>query len=140
VTTSAFRWPLRIQFVDTDASGRIHYTATLRHFETAEAEFMRHIGCQYNHMEERETGYPRVHVECDYIRSLTYEDMVEIGVSVLRIGAKAFTLGFQVFHQGEVAARGNIVIAAMDRQTGKSKPLPEALVQCLRPHVTPTEP
>ena len=42
MTTGEFRWPLRIQFVDTDASGRIHYTATLRHFETAEAEFMPH--------------------------------------------------------------------------------------------------
>ncbi|MBK5290213.1 MAG: acyl-CoA thioesterase [Acidobacteriia bacterium] len=137
MTTPAFRWPLRVQFVDTDASGRIHYTATLRHFETAEAEFMRHIGCPYDHIEDRDTAYPRVHVECDYLASMTYEDLVEIGVSVLRIGGKAFTLGFQVTHNGTVAARGNIVIAAMDRNTGKSKLLPEALLQSLRPHLTP---
>ena len=41
VFTIVSAWPSRIRFVDTAASGRIHYTAIFRHFETAEFEFMR---------------------------------------------------------------------------------------------------
>ena len=58
-----FRWPVRILFIDTDASGRIHYTALLRYFEAAEIELFREAGAQ----EDRdEVAFPRVHVECDY--------------------------------------------------------------------------
>ena len=31
-----FRFETRIRFIDTDASGRIHYTAMFRYFESAE--------------------------------------------------------------------------------------------------------
>jgi len=122
---------MRIQFVDTDASGRIHYTSTFRHFETAEMEFMRHLGCHYNHMEKGGVAYPRVRVECDYLAALTYDDEVEVGVSVERVGEKSFTLAFDVQHLGRTAARGKIVIAAMDRATGKSCALPRDLVEKL---------
>jgi acyl-CoA thioester hydrolase len=32
---------LRVNWIDTDASGRIHYTAALRYFEVAEHGLMR---------------------------------------------------------------------------------------------------
>ena len=31
----SFTWDVRIRFVDTDASGRIHYTAMFKYFEQA---------------------------------------------------------------------------------------------------------
>ena len=132
---SNFRWPLRIQFVDTDASGRIHYTAILRHFEKAEVEFFRHLGIPYNHITMQEISLPRVHVEADYLRALTYDDPVEIEVTVPRVGEKSFTLGFDVLHEGQLAVRGKIVVACMDRATQRSCPLParmkEELLRCV---------
>lgn len=122
-----FRWPLRIQFVDTDASGRIHYTALMRHFETAEAEFFRHLGHPYNHIEDREVSLPRVHVEADYIAALTYDDKVEVEVAVERVGEKSYTLCFRVWLGEALAAKGKLVIACMDRATRRSRPLPTAL-------------
>ena len=126
-----FRWPARIRFVDTDASGRIHYTSLLRHFEAAEAEFMRALGVSYSHLPENNLAWPRVHVECDYLGALTYDDQVEIEVSVERIGRSSFTLGFEVLLEGKAVARGKIVVAAMDRSSAKSLPLPEGLVERL---------
>ncbi len=40
-----FRFKTRIRFIDTDTSGRIHYTAMFRYFESAEIEFMRTLEC-----------------------------------------------------------------------------------------------
>lgn len=134
---SNFRWPLRIQFVDTDASGRIHYTAILRHFETAEVEFFRHLGIVYNHITMKDVSLPRVHVEADYSLPLTYDDPVEIEVTVPRVGEKSFTLAFDVLHEGRSAARGKIVIAAMDRATNRSCPLPAPMKEQLLKHALP---
>ena len=39
-----FTHRVRVAFPDTDASGRIHFTAMLRYFESAEIEFLRSFG------------------------------------------------------------------------------------------------
>ena len=91
-----FTWESRIRFVDTDASGRIHYTALLRHFEAAEFEFLRAIGCPYTSFVNEGVGFPRVHVECDYLSALRCDDVISTAVTVERVGGTSFTLAFAV--------------------------------------------
>ena len=62
---------MRVQWVDTDASGRIHYTAALRYFEVAEHALMRQV---FYDTPERAFSLPRVHVEADYEAMLGYPD------------------------------------------------------------------
>ncbi len=132
MSAAPFVFQSRIRFVDTDASGRIHFAAMLRHFEAAEEEFLRRIGCPYQSIEDRKMGYPRVHVECDYLAALRYDDVAAIEVRVERVGNSSFTLGFLVRRDGEDAAKGKIVVVAMDRESGRSRALPEKLAEILR--------
>lgn len=129
-----FSWQLRVRFVDTDASGRIHYTAMLRFFEAAEAEFLRSLGVLYSSIENEQTSYPRVHVECTYTDAVLDDDLVDIAVVVERVGVSSFTLGFRASVHGKVAAHGRIVIVCMNRRTQKAQPLPEAFARTLSGH------
>src|SRR5258708_47700 len=113
----SFVWQSRIRFVDTDASRRIHYTAMFRHFEAAEHEFLMSIGQGYSQITTREIGYPRVHVEVDFQSALAYNDLIDIEVSVGRIGRSSFTFVFNVTKEGRQAASGKIVVAAMSPAT-----------------------
>ena len=119
----------RIRFVDTDASGRIHYTAVLRHFEAAEFEFMRSLGHPYSSLEG---SYPRVHVECDYLSALLSDDLIATAVTVDRVGSTSYTLAFAVAVDGRAAAKGKITVVCIDRKTGRPQPLPAALAEALR--------
>jgi len=132
VSNTPFRWPIRVQFVDTDASQRIHYTAMFRYFEMAEAEFMRHLDLSYGHIQNRIIAYPRVHVECDFLGSVTYDELIGVEVTVERVGTSSFTLHFQVTKDKTAVARGRIVVAAMDRNTQRARPLPPELAEPLR--------
>ena len=123
---------MRIRFVDTDASGRIHYTAMLRHFEAAEVEFLRSLGFHYTDIHTSGVGFPRVHVECDYTGGLRNDDPMEIAVVVERVGNSSYTLGFQTTVRGEPAAHGKIVIVCIDGSTQRPRPLPEDLALVLR--------
>ena len=125
----------RIRFVDTDATGRIHYTALLRHFEAAEEEFMRSLGWPYADIERRDESYPRVHIEADYLGPLRYDAEIETQVRVERVGEKSYTLVFQVITRGVLAGKGRIVAACMDKRTQKSRPLPEAFAAALRQRI-----
>lgn len=133
---SLFIWPSRIRFVDTDASGRIHYSALFRHIEAAEMEFFRVIGKPFPELLTMGVKFPRVHVEADYLAALRADDPIDIAVWVDRIGRASYTLAFEITAGGRVAGRAKIVIACMDGKTQKSHPLPEELAQLLTPYVT----
>jgi YbgC/YbaW family acyl-CoA thioester hydrolase len=124
-----FVWESRIRFVDTDASGRIHYTALFRHFEAAEFEFLRSIGCEYHSLEG---GYPRVHVECDYVAALRSDDLIQTAVTVERVGGSTFTLAYAASLEGRPAARGKITVVCLDPKTQRPRPLPERLAEALQ--------
>lgn len=123
---------IRVRFVDTDTSGRIHHTAMLRFFEAAEQEFFRSLGLRYQERSSGAFGLPRVHVECDFTGPTVYDDLLDIAVSVERIGASSVTLGFDAAVQGRHVARGNFVIVCLDLATGRSRPLPEEFAAALR--------
>ena len=127
-----FTWESRIRFVDTDASGRIHYTALFRHLEAAEFEFLRALGCSYLSFPREEGGFPRIHVECDYLAALRCDDSISTAVTVERIGATSFTLGYAVSVEGRAAAKGKITVVCIDLQSQRPKALPERLAEGLR--------
>lgn len=117
-----FLFPTRIRFIDTDASGRIHYTCLFRYFESAEIEFMRTLDISYI---GGNIALPRVHVECDYRLAILYDDLLEIEVCLTKLGRSSIGLEFRAMKQGELAAKGLIVLACMDRKTQRSVPLPD---------------
>jgi len=127
-----FSWQSRIRFVDTDASGRIHYSALFRHFEAAEFEFMRSIGHSYGTLEHSPLRYPRVHVEGDFLSALRCDDLVSIQVAVERVGESSFTLAFSVLLAERKAAAGKITVVCMHMETGRSHPLPPSFAERLR--------
>lgn len=119
-----FVWETRIRFVDTDASGRIHYTSMFRHFEVAEQEFLREAGFPFSSPALEDYSFPRVHVECDYRSELRYDDLVQIAMRVERLGRSSYTLGFVVTCEGREAAGGRIVVVCINKREKKSTPIP----------------
>jgi acyl-CoA thioester hydrolase len=116
-----FRFQTRIRFIDTDASGRIHYTAMFRYFESAEIEFMRTLGLVYR---EREFTFPRVHVECDFRLALQHDDLIDIEVCLAKLGRSSVRMEFRTLRDGEVAATGAVVVACVGRNTQRAIPVP----------------
>jgi acyl-CoA thioester hydrolase len=128
-----FIYQSRVRFGDTDASGRIFYVALLNHVDAAEAEFMRSRGIGYRAIQNGEVGYPRVRVECDYTGPLVYDDLMDIAVTVDRVGGASFTLAFDVSVEGRPAARAKVTIAALDRQKQRATSIPERVRAALCP-------
>ena len=127
-----FRWSTRILFIDTDASGRIHYTALFRYFEAAEIEFFRATGVLHSHAG---VSFPRVHVECDYRTAIRFDDLAVFEVSVGKIGSRSIHLKFRVLVNEVEAAAGVVVIAGMDRKTQTGVALPDSVKEKLQRYV-----
>ena len=122
------RETIRVRWVDTDKSGRIHFSAAFRYFEVAEFELLRALGVAHGTLGE--VGFPRVHVSATYKKALTVEDLIEVRVRPSRVGTSSVTYRHEVFHQGELAIEGEVTAVAVGPD-GKSRPLPDALRRAL---------
>ena len=113
----------RVRFGDTDASGRIFYVSLLHHFDAAEAEFLRSLGVGYREIQDRKTGFPRVRVECDYTGALVYDDLMDIAVTVDRVGRASFTLAFDVSvgRPRRARGKGHHCRASIAKRSGRSR-------------------
>jgi len=120
-----FRFQTRIRYIDTDASGRIHYTAMFRYFESAEIEFLRTLGITYT--VKRGIAFPRVHVECDFKLAILHDDLIDIEVRLTRVGRSSARFEFTTLKDGQLAARGAVVIACMDSATQRAAPIPDQI-------------
>ena len=112
---------VRVAWVDTDAGGRIHFTAVFRWVEAAEVTLMRRLGLM-----EGWGNLPRRHVEADYLKVLVFEDEVEVRLRVDRVGTTSITYRWQLMKGTEPYVTGSHTIVHVDEE-GRPAQLPDEL-------------
>ena len=109
----------RVAWVDTDAGGRIHFTAAFRWAEMAETAIRRKLG-----LLDEWGGYPRRKVEAEFLQVLVFEDEIEVRIRPERLGQTSITWAFEITRDGEVCVRGTFVVVHVDAD-GRPAPLTE---------------
>lgn len=105
----AFRTKRRIEFGDTDMAGIVHFSQFFRFMESAECEFLRSRGLSVKLDWEGQTiGFPRVSATCDYVKPATFEDVLDVAVTIERIGGKSVTYAFEFTRGSDLIARGKV--------------------------------
>lgn len=124
-----------IQFVDTDASKRIHYSSIFRYLEILDHEFFASIGYSYPRLFEEGFEMPRVHLDCMYLGSVEYADELEGQIAVAKIGNSSFTYTFEFLKAGQPVVKGTMTIVFITSKVGKKISIPEALKSELKKHL-----
>jgi acyl-CoA thioester hydrolase len=110
---------LRVAWVDTDAGGRIHFTAAFRYAERAETALLRELG-----LVDRLVDYPRRRVEADFRGVLRFEDEVAVAIRPHRIGRTSITWAWEIVRGAEVCVEGRHTVVHVDAD-GRPAPLPD---------------
>ena len=71
-----------VQYYETDKMGITHHSNYIRWMEEARIDFLSNIGWSYTKLEEDGIISPVVAVECKYVQSTTFWDVVDIEVTV----------------------------------------------------------
>jgi acyl-CoA thioester hydrolase len=109
---------LRVAWVDTDAGGRIHFTAAFRYAEHAETALMRELG-----LVDRLVNYPRRRVEADFRAVLRFEDEVAVQIRPERIGTTSITWAWEISRGDELCIEGRHTVVHVGAD-GRPTPLP----------------
>jgi YbgC/YbaW family acyl-CoA thioester hydrolase len=107
----------RVAWIDTDAGGRIHFTAAFRWAEAAETALLRSLG-----LLDDWADYPRRKVEAEYVAVLHFEDELELELTPEHVGTTSVTYGWEIRRDGDVCIRGRHTVVHVDSE-GRPAPL-----------------
>lgn len=123
-----FRWPIRVYYEDTDASGVAYHANYLRWFERARSEWLRSRGRSHTVLAEQHgAAFTLARVEVDYRRPARLDDLLDVAVEVAERG-RASLIFAQTLHRagepGAVLATARVRVACVDVGTFKPRPWP----------------
>ena len=111
---ASLRIQRRIEWSDTDASGRWHNTTAFRMVEWAETALLERLGI----LDDVYAYLPRVHVEADFHRGLEFRDVVDATISVTGVGESSLTYAFTMERDGERCVTMSVVAVLIDADRG----------------------
>ncbi len=110
-----------VQFADTDAAGVVHFSRLLCYAEEAEHDLLRRLGIPLL----GNGGWPRVHVDCDYLAPVRPGESVEVAIYPEEIGRSSVLWTFAVSVSGTEVARGRMKTVCVDEQGSPVEIRPE---------------
>jgi YbgC/YbaW family acyl-CoA thioester hydrolase len=103
----------RLRWADADAAGRLHFPRIFEIVEEAEGELMRAAGWPFD-ARRREYDFPRVHVECRFLRILDLDAPFRLLFTVGRLGRTSIRYDYRVFDAAEeLAIEGTMTVVVL---------------------------
>lgn len=130
-----FRSQRRVEFKDTDAAGIAHFSTFFNYMEEVEHAYLRSLGLSVVMRDSAGTlSWPRVSAQCDYEGAVRFEDVLDVELTVERVGEKSVTYCFTFLHDGRAVAAGHLTAVCCRMQDGEpiSVPIPDEIASKLR--------
>ena len=117
--------PLRVRWAEIDAQGIVFNGHYLTYFDVAITEYWRAINLPYpDGMADSGNDLYVVKTLINYKGSAEYDDILDIGVHVSRIGLTSITFQLGIFREGERLIDGEVVYVNADPETRRGAPRP----------------
>jgi 4-hydroxybenzoyl-CoA thioesterase/acyl-CoA thioester hydrolase len=117
-------------------AGIMHFASFFIYMESAEHELLRSLGLTvHTRMDEEQLSFPRVNCSCEYRAPARCEEVLDISISIARIGTKSVTYDFRFEREGAEIATGRTTAVCCRVEAGHtpvSRPIPPHFVEKLR--------
>jgi acyl-CoA thioester hydrolase len=124
----SFFHPLRVRWAEVDRQGIVFNGHYLTYFDVAITEYWRAIDLPYpDGVADSGSDLYVVKTLINYKGSAEYDDVLDIGVHVSRIGLTSITFQLGIFREGKQLVDGEVVYVNADPETRRPAPVPEKL-------------
>ena len=120
---------VRVRWAEVDRQDVVFNGNYFVYFDSTISEYWRAIGFNYPHdvVVKLGTDIFAVKATAEYLGSATFDDLIDVGCRVARIGRSSLNFRFGVFRGAQHITTGELVYVHADPKTKKSVPWPEAL-------------
>ena len=129
-----FFYELRVRYAEVDSQGIVFNAHYLTYFDTALTEYMRAIEFDYQALVKTEKlDFHLVKSTVEYLRPIGFDELLEIGVAVERIGNSSLTWALSIFKKDshECLSKGEIIWVCAKVGEHKSHPVPQSLIEAI---------
>lgn len=124
---------LRVRWAEVDPQGIVFNAHYLTYADVAFTEYMRTIGLPYPAaFEPHGTDLFAVNASLDYQASARFDDELDVGVRVDRIGRTSIRFLVGVFRAGELLVTIRLTYVNATREGVEPTPVPEAFIERIR--------
>jgi acyl-CoA thioester hydrolase len=119
---------LRVRWAEVDRQGIVFNGHYLTYFDVAITEYWRAINLPYpDGVADSGSDLYVVKTLINYKGSAEYDDILDIGVHVSRIGLTSITFQLGIFREGKLLVDGEVVYVNADPETRRPAPVPDRL-------------
>jgi acyl-CoA thioester hydrolase len=120
---------LRVRWAEVDMQKIVFNGHYLTYIDTALAEYWREIGLPYPHgyVDRYKNDVYLRKATVEYLGSARYDDQLDVGCRVARLGRSSMTFLFEIYREAEEAAlvSAELVYVNADPASMKAAPLPD---------------
>ena len=130
---SAFSWPARVYWEDTDAGGVVYHARYLAFMERARSEWMRALGWDQGVLRDRDDQVFVVRaMDIDFRAPARLDDQLQVSVRLLECRGASFSVGQRIERDGSLLVEYRVRIAALRASDFRPRPIPDALLTELK--------
>ncbi len=124
----SFFHQLRVRWAEVDRQGIVFNGHYLTYFDVAITEYWRAINLPYpDGVADSGSDLYVVKTLINYKGSAEYDDILDIGVHVSRIGLTSITFQLGIFREGSLLVDGEVVYVNADPESRRPAPVPDRL-------------
>ena len=130
-----FFLPIQTRWADNDIYGHINNVTYYSYFDTAANSLL--IQKTGFNIHNSEIIGLVVDSACSFLQELSFPEMFEVGVAIGKIGNSSLRYELAIFKQDQTqaAAQGHFVHVFVDRQTRKSRAIPQYMREVLHAYM-----
>lgn len=129
MSTTLFRWPVRVYYEDTDAGGVVYHASYIAFYERARTEMLRQHHFNQQTLLEQQICFVVRRMTVDYLAAARLDDLLEIQSEVTSMTRATMTFSQRIVnHEGKVLNEAEVLIACINPHLMKPIALPKSIV------------
>jgi acyl-CoA thioester hydrolase len=121
----------KIRWGDMDAFGHVNNTVYFRYMEQARLEWL-YAQAEKSGGHDAREGPVIVNASCDFLLPLVYPGDIEVRMFLGDLGRTSIGTYYEIWMDGRKYAAGGSKMVWINRDTGRSTPLPDGIAALLR--------
>ena len=124
MSNTLFRWPVRVYYEDTDASGVVYHARYVAFFERARTEMLRHHNFHQQQLLSEHVAFVVRRMTVDYLAPARLDEQLEVQSEITSL-----TFAQRIVNSdGTLLSQADVLIACIDPHQMKPIALPKSIV------------
>ncbi|WP_288401194.1 tol-pal system-associated acyl-CoA thioesterase [uncultured Serratia sp.] len=129
MSNTLFRWPVRVYYEDTDASGVVYHARYVAFFERARTEMLRQHNFHQQQLLSEQVAFVVRRMTVDYLAPARLDEQLEVQSEITCLRGASLMFAQRIVNSdGALLSQADVLIACIDPHQMKPRALPKSIV------------